>query len=160
LGASVLPMFGHGYSTFSKVDYPANRNLIREAERAGVRKFVYVSTFHTPGLADLDFVRGHEMVVEELRRSSLDWGVIRPTGYFSAMENILLGASLGLLPEQKGGAARTTPIHEAALAPICADALFYGVRERDGGGPEALTRREIAALAYSSIGKTDKAWRV
>src|SRR5262249_3680466 len=83
LGASVLPMLRHGYSTFSKVDFPANRNLIREAERAGVRKFVYVSTFHTPGLADLDFVRGHEMVVEELRNSGLDWGVIRPTGYFS-----------------------------------------------------------------------------
>src|SRR5438105_2441190 len=42
LGASVIPMPQHGYCSFTKVDYPANRNLIREAERAGVARFTYV----------------------------------------------------------------------------------------------------------------------
>jgi len=160
LGASVIPMPQYGYTTFSKIDYPANRNLIREAERAGVGRFVYVSTFATDDLADYDFVRGHELVVEELRASHLDYGVIRPTGFFSAMGEILLVASLGLLPEFNGGTARTNPIHEADLALICADALYDGIRERDVGGPEPLTRRQIAELAYQSIGKDYRVRRV
>jgi uncharacterized protein YbjT (DUF2867 family) len=160
MGASVIPMPQFGYSTFTKIDYPANRNLIREAERAGVGKFVYVSTFATPNLRHLNFVRGHEMVVEELKASGLDYGVIRPTGFFSAMGEILLVASLGMLPEFDGGSARTNPIHEADLAPICADALYDAIRERDVGGPEPLTRREIAELAYRAMGKTAHARRV
>lgn len=160
VGASVIPMPQHGYATFTKVDYPANRNLIREAERAGVGRFVYVSTFATPDLADYDFVRGHEWVVEELKASRLDYGVIRPTGFFSAMGEILLVASLGMLPEHNGGLARTNPIHEADLALLCADALYDGVRERSVGGPEPLTRRQIAELAYSAIGKSAHTRRV
>jgi uncharacterized protein YbjT (DUF2867 family) len=160
MGASVIPMPQHGYATFSKVDYPSNLNLLREAERAGVGHFTYVSTFHTPNLKRFDFVRGHERVVDALKQSALNWSVVRPTGYFSAMEEILLVASLGLLPEHAGGIARTNPIHEADLALICVDALFDGIQERDVGGPEPLSRNEIATLAYGTMGKADTARRV
>src|SRR5271157_594645 len=108
----------------------SNLNLLREAERAGVGYFTYVFTFHTPNLKRFDFVRGHERVADALKQSALNWSVVRPTGYFSAMEEVLLVASLGLLPEHAGGIARTNPIHEADLAPICVDALFDGIQER------------------------------
>ena len=160
LGASVLPMPQYGWASFSRVDYPANRNLIREAEAANVQKFVYVSTYFNEYMAHLEFVRGHEKVVEELKQSKLDYGIIRPTGFFSAMEEILLVASWGMLPEFNGGTSRTNPIHEADLAEICADALYDNIRERDVGGPEALTRRQIAELAYGAIGKVVKTRRV
>lgn len=160
IGASVIPMPQYGYATFSKVDTPANINLIREAERSGVSRFGYVSTFATPNLQHLDFVKGHEQVVEALRTSSLDYRVIRPTGLFSAMEEILLVASRGLLPEFQGGLARTNPIHDADLAEFCINALLGDTRELDVGGPEPLTRRQIAEAAYSAIGKTLKTRRV
>lgn len=160
VGASVIPMPQYGFATFSKVDYPANLNLIREAERSGIKRFGYVSTFATPNLQSLDFVRGHEMVVEALKQSSLDYRIIRPTGLFSAMEKILLVASRGLVPEFQGGLARTNPIHDADLAQFCADALMGDRRELDVGGPEPLTRREIAEQAYAAIGKTLKTRRV
>jgi uncharacterized protein YbjT (DUF2867 family) len=161
MGASVIPMPRYGGQTFSKIDWPANRNLVHAAVAAGVEKFVYVSVFGAERLPRMDFVRGHELVVEELRRSRLSYSVLRPTGFFSAMEEILQVASMGMIPEFNGGSARTNPIHEADLAEACVDAFDMPAGyEADIGGPEALTRREIAALAMQAIGKEARHVRV
>ncbi len=161
LGASVIPMPRYGRRTFTQVDYPANRNLIRAAVAAGVRKFVYVSVFGKHKLPQADFIRGHELVVDELRQSGLNYSVLRPTGFFSAMDEILLVASRGLLPEFGGGQARTNPIHEADLALACVDAFdAHPGYEADLGGPDAMTRREIAACAWEAIGRKGRAVRV
>jgi uncharacterized protein YbjT (DUF2867 family) len=161
VGASVIPMPRYGGRTFTQVDYPANRNLVRAAVDAGVRKFVYVSVFGAHKLPKSDFIRGHELVVEELRRSGLDYSVLRPTGFFSAMDEILLVASRGLLPEFNGGTARTNPIHEADLAQACVEAFDAPAGyEADIGGPDALMRREIGQLAWAALGKEARAVRV
>jgi uncharacterized protein YbjT (DUF2867 family) len=161
LGASVIPIPKYGGATFTKIDYPANRNLVQAAVAAQVRKFVYVSVYGAHKLPHRDFIRGHELVVEELRRSGLDYSVLRPTGFFSAMDEILLVASMGLIPEFNGGTARTNPIHEEDLAELCVDAFDkpHGW-EADVGGPDPLTRREIAQLAWKAIGKEARAVRV
>jgi uncharacterized protein YbjT (DUF2867 family) len=161
LGASVIPMPRYGSKTFTQIDYPANRNLVHEAVKARVRKFVYVSVFGAHKVPHRNFIRGHEMVVEELRRSGLNYSVLRPTGFFSAMDEILLVASRGLLPEFNGGTARTNPIHEEDLAEVCVDAFDRPSGwEADVGGPDALTRKEIAQLAWQAIGKEGRAIRV
>jgi len=161
LGASVIPLPCYGGKTFTQIDYPANRNLLRAAVAADVRKFVYVSVFGAHKVPHHDFIRGHELVVEELRKSGLNYSVLRPTGFFSAMDEILLVASRGLLPEFKGGTPRTNPIHEADLAELCVDAFDRPAGwEADVGGPDALTRKEIAQLAWDAIGKQGKAVRV
>lgn len=161
LGASVIPMPRYGGRTFSRVDYPANRNLIQAAARAGVRKFVYVSVFGAERLPDNDFIRGHERVVEELRGSGMEYAVLRPTGFFSSMEEILLIASRGLLPEFRGGTPRTNPIHEADLAELCVDAFDWAPgEERDVGGPDVLSRRQIAQYAWQALGREGRAVRV
>lgn len=161
VGASVIPMPQYGRVTFSELDYPANRNLIEASQRAGVRKWVYVSVFGHEKVPWSDFIRGHEMVVEELRRSGLDYSVLRPTGFFSAMEEILLVASRGLLPEFNGGTARTNPIHEVDLARACVEAFDAPPGwETDIGGPDPLTRHEIAMLALKAVGREAKQVRV
>jgi uncharacterized protein YbjT (DUF2867 family) len=161
LGASVIPRLGYGRRTFTEIDYPANRNLIHAAVTARVQKFVYVSVFGHRKLPASDFIAAHERVVEELRGSGLDYAVLRPTGFFSAMDEILLVASRGLLPEFNGGTARTNPIHEADLARACVDA-FESERgyEADIGGPDPLTRKEIAQHAWTALGKEARAVRV
>ncbi len=161
LGASVIPMPQYGWAKFTQVDTPANRNLIAACKRAGVTKFVYVSVHGHEQVPWCDFIRGHELVVEELRRSGLNYSVVRPTGFFSAMEEILQVASMGMLPEFEGGKARTNPIHEIDLARFCVEAFDQpSGYEADVGGPDALERREIARLALASIGKEDKHVRV
>jgi uncharacterized protein YbjT (DUF2867 family) len=100
-------------------------------------------------------------VVERLRESGLDYSVLRPTGFFSAMDEILLVASRGLLPEFNGGRARTNPIHEADLAHACVEAFDTPSGwERDIGGPDVLTRKEIAGYAWEALGRQARAVRV
>lgn len=161
VGASVVPIPCYGRKTFSALDYPANRNLIEAAAGAGVDRFVYVSVFGHDRLPRNDFIRGHERVVELLRASGLEYAVLRPTGFFSAMEEILLVASRGLLPEFAGGTARTNPIHEDDLAVLCADAFERPSGwEQDCGGPDVLPRREIARLALQAVGRAGREVRV
>ena len=58
-----------GKLTFKDVDYQGNLNLLREAQKAGVRKFIYVSVFNGPNLMHLDIVKAHEDFVAELQAS-------------------------------------------------------------------------------------------
>jgi uncharacterized protein YbjT (DUF2867 family) len=161
MGASVIPLPCYGGRTFTRVDYPTNHNLIHASVLAGIEKLVYVSVYGAHKLPHHDFIRGHELVVEELRKSGLDYSVLRPTGFFSAMDEILLVASRGLLPEFNGGTARTNPIHEADLAAACVEAFDAPAGyEADIGGPDALQRREIAALAWAAVGRKARAVRV
>lgn len=161
LGASVIPSPRCGRQPFTAVDLPANLNLIREAERSGeVRKIVYVSVFGHDRLPWSNFVRGHEGVVEALKQGQVPYAVLRPTGFFSAMREIMGIASRGLLPEFAGGTPRTNPIHEADLAEVAVDALFGSYAEREVGGPEPLTRRQIAEQAFAALGKQVRTVRV
>jgi uncharacterized protein YbjT (DUF2867 family) len=109
--------------TFHDVDYQGNKNLLDVALRAGVKKFLYVSVLNGPDLLHLDIVRAHEEFVDELK------------------------ASIG-----RGGNG-VNPIHGADLAVSCVDALEGERQEIDVGGPETLTYREIAELAFRSLGK-------
>ena len=83
----------------------------------------------------------------------MDWAVIRPTGFFSDMEEYLKMARRGRVYLFGPGRNRINPIHGADLAEVCADAATGGVQEIDVGGPEVLTHREIAELAFGSVGK-------
>ena len=64
---SSLPGTVRGWSRYGRVDVPANRNLVDEAERAGVQRFVYMSVAHAESLEHLDYVGAHVRVERELR---------------------------------------------------------------------------------------------
>ena len=146
--------------TFRDVDYQGNMNLLGVALRAGVRKFVYVSVFNGPGLRHLDIVAAHEDFVDELKRSGIDYAVLRPTGYFSDMGEFFKMARKGRIYLVGSGDNRVNPIHGADLARRCADAIDGGEREIDVGGPEIMTWREIAELAFSIQSRPFKVTRI
>jgi len=158
LGASVIPSVRNDRRSFSDIDVPANLKLLKAAEQAQIRRFVYVSVFADGRLQDNDFVRGHEQVVRHIRSSNLDYCIIRPTGFFSSLVRIMREPSMGLLPQCGNGDARTNPIHEADLAEFCADALCADGAglEYNVGGPEILSRRQISDLVHQSgpLGRT------
>jgi uncharacterized protein YbjT (DUF2867 family) len=139
--------------TFRDVDYRGNRNLLQAAMQASVRKFVYVSVFKGPALRRLDIVAAHEDFVDSLKASGIGYAVVRPTGYFSDMGEILDMARRGRVWLIGSGATRVNPIHGADLAVVCADALEGGAAERDAGGPRVLTWNEVAAAAFEAVGK-------
>ncbi len=146
VGASVLPTPRYGWRGFYAIDWPANRNLIDAAVAAGVRKFVYVSVMSADKNRWLAYCGAHERVVDHLRAKGIDFSVLRPTAFHSALSEFVRFAERGLIPVF-GARFKTNPIHDADLAEACVDALLPGISERDLGGPEVLTRREIAELA-------------
>jgi uncharacterized protein YbjT (DUF2867 family) len=139
---------------FREVDLGANLNLLGEAKRAGVRKFVYVSLHGAEHLRGLDYVDAHEEFVAALAASGMDYTVVRPTGFFYLFEEIFRMASMrGRVVIVGDGSARTNPVSEADLAREVADAVEVGEREMPVGGPETYTRREIAELAFAALGR-------
>jgi uncharacterized protein YbjT (DUF2867 family) len=158
-GASVLPGFGRGWRGYGAVDWPLNRTLIDAAAAARARRFVYVSVFHPREMARVPYVAAHERVVDHLRAAGLEWGVVRPTGFFSAVGVFVDMARKGAIPEIGASARiRTNPISDLDLADVCADAIDSAEPrlEIEAGGPEVVTRREIGELAFAAVGRTPK----
>jgi uncharacterized protein YbjT (DUF2867 family) len=142
--------------TWKDVDYQGNKNLLEVAQRAGVKKFIYVSVLNGPNLRHLDIVRAHEDFVDVLKTSGIDYAIIRPTGFFSDITEFYKMARRGRVYLLGSGSNRVNPIHGADLAVTCADAIDGERREIDVGGPQVLTYREIAQLAFRVQGKLVK----
>jgi uncharacterized protein YbjT (DUF2867 family) len=156
LGGSLALRYTPPGATYRDVDLSANLNLLAEARRAGVRKFVYVSLHGAERLRRLVYVDAHEEFVEALGASGLEHTVVRPTGFFYVFAEIFRMAARGRALLVGDGRARTNPIHEADAARACADAVAAGERELSVGGPEVYTRREIAESAFRALGRPPK----
>jgi uncharacterized protein YbjT (DUF2867 family) len=148
----------HDGLTWRDVDYRGNLNLLRVAGAAGVSRFVYVSLFDGARLRHLDIVAAHEDFVDELKASGLQWIVIRPTGYFSDLEEVYDMAGRGRVYLFGRGEHRANPIHGEDLASVCADAIeaSEGGREIDVGGPRVFAWREIAEIALAARGQPQR----
>ncbi|MBK7861009.1 MAG: NAD(P)H-binding protein [Archangiaceae bacterium] len=155
LGASVA-MDLSGWSGFTSLDVRANSNLIAEAQAAKVKRFVYVSVAHDEAVGKTAYVRAHEQVVERLKVSGLDWVVVRPTGFFSALGALFDLAKKGPLPSLGDGQAKSNPIDDDELALVCAAACEGTEREVACGGPEVLTRDQMAQAAFEALGQPVK----
>ena len=83
--------------TYMDVDYQANLNLLEEARRSGVRKFIYISVLNGDKLRHLKICEAKERFVDTLKNSGLDYCIIRPTGYFSDMGEFYKMAEKGRL---------------------------------------------------------------
>jgi len=142
--------------TYRDVDYQGNRNLLDIAEKSGVSKFVYVHVLNAEKLQHVVGIQAKQAFVDDLERSSIDYTVVCPTGFFSDMEEIFAMARAGRVYLFGDGSNRINPIHGADLAEVCVDALESTARQIDVGGPEVFTYREIAELAFTILGRPEK----
>ncbi|HET7544752.1 MAG TPA: NAD(P)H-binding protein [Polyangiaceae bacterium] len=153
LGAPVSPN-GKGRRSFADVDLKANLNLLAEAEREHVRRFVYVGVFTQPVYANTSYVQAHARVEERIRQSGLEYGFVRTTGVFGALAEMLPMALKGPVPVIGDGSAVTNPIDERDVAEAVLRAVeATGSSELDIGGPETLSRRQIAEVAFTALGR-------
>lgn len=143
------------------VDYQGNVNLLRAAEVTGARQFVLLSAIcvQKPLLA---FQHAKLAFEDELRKSGLDYSIVRPTAFFKSLsgqiERVLGGKPFIVFGN--GTETACKPIGERDLARFLADCL-----ERDGlrnrvlpiGGPgDALTPRDQGALLFELTGRPPK----
>jgi len=138
--------------TYMAVDYQANMNLLQEAQKSGVKKFIYVSVLNGENLRHLKICDAKEMFVEQLKKSGMDYCIIRPNGFFSDMTEFYKMAKKGRVYLFGNGELKANPIHGEDLAAICVDAIENTDKEINVGGPETLTHNEIAAIAFKVLG--------
>ncbi len=142
--------------TYRAVDYQANINLLRQAERAGVKRFAYVHVLEARQMMGVPLVQAKQAFVDQLECSSIPSTVIAPSGYFSDIAEILNSAKAGRAWVFGDGSKRLNPIHGADLAQATADAIDRGEAWLDVGGPDTFTQVELAKLAFDVLGTPAK----
>lgn len=138
---------------YRDVDYQANLNLLREAEREGVPRFAYIHVLRASELGHVPMVAAKSAFVAELQRSAIAETVIAPTGYFSDMSDILTMAQSGRVWLFGDGKKQINPIHGADLAVATAEAIATEMAWLEVGGPDIFTQRGLAELAFAILGK-------
>lgn len=142
--------------TYMDVDYQANKNLLEEAKKSDVKKFIYISVLNGQKLKDLKICKAKELFVNELKESGVDYCIIRPNGFFSDMAKIFYMAQKGRVYLFDDGEYKANPIHGEDLAVVCVNSIENAEKEINVGGPETLSQNEIASIAFNILEKEIK----
>ncbi len=155
LGKSVS-LKDHSAATFEQVDYGYNLEILDQAVESKVKKFVYVSALHAERYPDLTYFKVHADFSKELQEAKMDheidYAIVQPTGLFSVYQEVLEMAQKGQLGIIGTGEARTNPVSEEDVARVCVAALEGDDKVIPVGGPDALSRAEIAHLLAERVG--------
>lgn len=152
-----------------RVNSAAVGALLEAAERAGVRRFVFVSTIAVgyPDLRHYPYARAKEEAETRVRASGLDWAIVRPTvvlGPGSPLwDKFLALASAPVLPVFGDGKNRIQPVHvddvAEAIAALAEDGELRG-RVVEVGGRDVLTMEEfLRHIRREALGKEGPAVR-
>ena len=142
--------------TYEQVDYGANKNLLDEALREGVQKFVYISVFKGEMMRHIAIGAAKERFVDALKVSGINYCIVRPSGFYSDMGNFLKMAKGGKVRLFGKGQYAMNPIHGEDLAEVCVAQLESAEKEVNVGGAEVFTHTEIARLAFEVLHKPVK----
>jgi uncharacterized protein YbjT (DUF2867 family) len=145
---------------FRAVDRDGHLALIAAAERAGATRFVFVSAAGIEGARQTPLGRAKLDVEERLRRSPLREVIVRP----DAFQEVWLGPAVqldwpnGKLTIYGRGEASSVyvAIDDVAEAVVALTLADDPPRFVEFGGPEALTRKQVADLIERAAGRPMK----
>ncbi|MFD2518441.1 SDR family oxidoreductase [Salinimicrobium flavum] len=151
LGKSVSLFTDRGNS-FLETDFYANSNLLDDALKNGVERFVYVSIKGAEEATEFEIPKVHRMFEDALEASGIDYTIIRPVGFFSGLNDLAIMAKRKLIPIIGDGSAKTNSIHQKDLAEVVVKYLETGPQVIEVGGPMIHTRKEMAEMIKNKIG--------
>ena len=140
------------------VDLGANRNLLQEAERAGVRHFAYISVLKADKGRDIPMLDAKAQLEELLKKSSIGSVVFRPTGYFYDTAHIFqpkVEAGKVTLLKTKVP-VKCNVIDTRDFADFIVQHMTDDGKSYDVGGTETYTYEEIARMFFAAAGKEPK----
>ena len=139
------------------IDYQGNMNLYREAQKAGVKKFNYISVIacDQPGAEEVPMLHAKFMVEEELRKGGMDYVIYRPTGYFYDIAKVFKPYV------DKGEMQLLKGYHDIKANVVdCPDFARFIVEHMNDtnqlyevGGKETYTYEEMAKMCFRAAGK-------
>ena len=137
--------------TYMDVDYQGNLNLLKDAENNQVKLFQYVSVFGAEKVPKLKIIQAKVKFVEALKKSTINYSIIRPTGYFGDLKEVLQMAKKGKIYLIGTGDYKINPISGQDLATVCVDSLENGKEIVNVGGPKVYTQNEIGKIAFEAL---------
>lgn len=139
-------------ATHEQVDYEGNLALLREAERAGIKAFVYVSSVGAGSAPEVPTLREKGRFEQALRLSALRWFIVRPSALFQDMDRIFEQAAGGSVTLFGSGMQLCTPMAEEDLARYIVASIPAASGLVTVGGPETLSLNRVAALCLEVRG--------
>lgn len=141
---------------YMDIDYGINHLLLNEAVKNGVEKFIYVSVLHGQKLKHLKICEAKERFVQELQSSKIESLIVRPSGFFSDIQEFFTMAQKGRVYLFGDGQKKLNPIDGEDLANVIVNAIPIAKETLEVGGPQSFTHNQIAYLAYEVLGKEQK----
>lgn len=151
LGKSVSLFTNRGKS-FVENDFYANSNILDDALKNKVKRFIYVSIKGAEKALEYEVAKSHKMFEDALEASGMDYTIIRPVGFFSGLNDLAIMAKRKIIPIVGEGKARTNSIHQKDLAKVLMENLYEGPAIKEVGGPLVHTRREMADMIAEKLG--------
>lgn len=151
LGKSVS-LFAPSEESFYESDFLANKMLLDDAIKNGVKRFVYISIKGADIDKDFSIAKAHKMFENELIASGLDYTIIRPVGFFSGLNDLAIMAKRKVIPIIGSGEAKTNSIHQKDLAEVVVSYTWEGPELIELGGPQIHTRLEMAEMIKEKVG--------
>lgn len=140
--------------TNMEIDYQGNLNLLREAQRAGVKKFAYVSVLKADKAPKVPMLHAKHLLEEELKKSGIPYVIYRPTGYFYDIAHVFGPmidkgevTLLGNVPVS-ANVIDTTDLADYIVLHLGDTNVTYDI-----GGTETYTYEEIAKMFFAAAGK-------
>jgi uncharacterized protein YbjT (DUF2867 family) len=155
LGKSVSPN-DNSKPSFNDIDLIANSNILDEAKKNSVKKFVYVSAFHSEKYLHLEYFRVHHEFAERLKTSGINYSIIKPPAIFSGFLDMIDMAKKGKLFNIGKGDKKTNPVYEVDLANECVDSIKDENVTKEIGGKTIYTRRQLNEIIQKEVCSTKR----
>ncbi|MEJ8800410.1 SDR family oxidoreductase [Pontibacter sp. H249] len=143
-------------ASFYDVDFVANYNLLKEAKRSNVKKFIYTSAFGAAAHTNLAYFKAHANFTEALKASGLAYTILEPTALFSAFDEVVSMAGKGMIGILGTGKKPTNPVYEGDLAKVAVQSIYSQSQVVPIGGPKIYSRLELVQLSCKAAGYTGK----
>lgn len=151
LGKSVS-LFKVSEDSFYETDYNANKTILDDALKNGVKRFVYVSIKGADVDEDFSIAKAHKLFENELKSSGIEYTILRPVGFFSGLNDLAIMAKRKVIPLIGEGEAKTNSIHQKDMAEVVVSYIKEGPELLEIGGPKIHTRLEMAEMVKEKIG--------
>jgi uncharacterized protein YbjT (DUF2867 family) len=155
-------------NTFERVHVEATKNVINEAKKAGVKRFLHMSALGTRENARSRYQQTKWAGEDCVRKSGLAWTIFRPSFIYGPKDKAIntlakLVRRLPFVPVLGGGNTKIQPISVANVA-----RAFVGAIRNDESisqvydlcGPEAFTWNELYDKLQRILGTRKPKWHL
>jgi uncharacterized protein YbjT (DUF2867 family) len=139
--------------THMDVDFQGNLNLLHEAQKDGVKKFVFISPAGANlGHKEVPLFEAKYLFEEDLQKSGMGWLIFRSGGFYKDFADYGKAGANGKSWVINGGLNKSTPIAITDLAEIMvADSLKEENKVIEVGGPEDLNWKDICQICAEAL---------